>query len=239
MSKKNVVKTEASGLPDHIEEIRSKVFVRSTHIDHANAAEDPDAFRYVNFDNSFSIEDFKKNFKINVLEKDDQHLIFEMIGVGAPVANALRRILISDVPTMAIEKVVLYQNTSIIQDEVLCHRLGLIPIHADPHQFKYVSANGGVPDAENTTVFTLEVKCTKNPNASHSAPTNVQFNNSVVYSNQLKWVPQGDQAALFAEDPIRTVHDDIVVAKLRPGQSIEAELHVIKGIGRDHAKVCI
>lgn len=41
------------------------------------------------------------------------------------------------VPTMAIEKVFIYNNTSIIQDEVLAHRLGLIPIKADPRLFEY------------------------------------------------------------------------------------------------------
>ena len=39
------------------------------------------------------------------------------------------------IPTMAIEKVYLYQNTSLIPDEVLAHRLGLIPIKADPRKF--------------------------------------------------------------------------------------------------------
>ena len=228
--------TVEAGLPEHLEEMRSKVFVRSTNLDHVNAAEDPDAFRAVNFDNSFSMEDFKKNFKINILEKSNEHLVFEMIGVSAPIANALRRILISDVPTMAIEKVILYQNTSIIQDEVLCHRLGLIPIHADPHKFKFLSEADGEPNTDNTTVFTLEATCTHNPQASLSAPTHIQFNNSVLYSKDLKWVPQGEQAEIFADDPIRPVHDDIVLAKLRPGQTIEAELHVVKGIGRDHAK---
>lgn len=41
------------------------------------------------------------------------------------------------VPTMAIEKVFIYNNTSIVQDEVLAHRLGLIPIKADPRLFEY------------------------------------------------------------------------------------------------------
>lgn len=36
---------------------------------------------------------------------------------------------------MAIEKVLIYQNTSLIPDEVLAHRLGLIPIKADPRRF--------------------------------------------------------------------------------------------------------
>ena len=41
------------------------------------------------------------------------------------------------VPTMAIDKVFVYNNTSLIQDEVLAHRLGLIPIKADPRMFEY------------------------------------------------------------------------------------------------------
>merc|ERR1719427_1235195 len=55
------------------------------------------------------------------------------------MVNALRRILLSDVPTMAIEKVHMYQNTSIMQDEVLAHRLGLLPLTADPRLFNYPS----------------------------------------------------------------------------------------------------
>lgn len=40
---------------------------------------------------------------------------------------------------MAIEKVFIYNNTSIVQDEVLAHRLGLVPIKADPRLFEYRS----------------------------------------------------------------------------------------------------
>jgi DNA-directed RNA polymerase I and III subunit RPAC1 len=226
----------ATGMPDHLEEIRTKVFVRSTHLDHTNAAEDPDAFRALDFDNSFSLDDFKQNFKITIQEKSAEKLVFDMVGASAPIANALRRILISDVPTMAIEKIIMFQNTSLIHDEVLAHRIGLIPIAADPHMFKYLSESNGEPNEENTTVFTLEILCTKNPRALPSAPPSVQFNNGTVYSSALKWVPQGSQAETFKDAPIRPVHDDIILAKLRPGQSIEAELHVIKGVGRDHAK---
>lgn len=43
------------------------------------------------------------------------------------------------VPTMAIEKVLIANNTSVVQDEVLAHRLGLIPIKADPRLFEYLS----------------------------------------------------------------------------------------------------
>lgn len=48
-------------------------------------------------------------------------------------------------PTMAIEKVLIANNTSVVQDEVLSHRLGLIPINADPRLFDYKS---GIPQCD-------------------------------------------------------------------------------------------
>jgi DNA-directed RNA polymerase I and III subunit RPAC1 len=62
---------------------------------------------------------------------------FDMIGIDASIANAFRRILLAEIPTMAIEKVYINNNTSVIQDEVLAHRLGLIPLKADPTKFKF------------------------------------------------------------------------------------------------------
>lgn len=69
------------------------------------------------------------------------------------------------VPTMAIEKVYVMNNTSIIQDEVVAHRLGLIPIKADPLEFDYMTEDGGPTDL-NTLVFKLKKKCEFNPEAS-------------------------------------------------------------------------
>ena len=60
----------------------------------------------------------------------------------------LTKILFSDVPSMAIEKVYIYNNTSIIQDEILSHRLGLVPLKADPRLFQmkesFISTEGSI-----------------------------------------------------------------------------------------------
>merc|ERR1712150_456865 len=124
---------------------------------------------------------------------------------------------------MAIDKVKIFQNTSIMPDEVLAHRLGLIPIYADPRLFEYVSESDGVHNEKNTTVFTLDIKCTRNANILATAAAKDQYTNSLVYSRDLKWIPQGKQDKKFKSNPIRPVYDDILIAKLRPGQSIEAE----------------
>lgn len=70
---------------------------------------------------------------------EDMEMEFDLIGIKPAIANAFRRLMLSEVPSMAIEKVYVYNNTSIIQDEVLAHRMGLIPLKADPRLFEYKS----------------------------------------------------------------------------------------------------
>jgi DNA-directed RNA polymerases I and III subunit RPAC1 len=82
-------------------------------------------------DKEFSLADFKKNVKIQIVKRkseDGLELEFDMIGITPALANAYRRLMLSEVPSMAIEKVYIYNNTSIIQDEILAHRIGLIPL---------------------------------------------------------------------------------------------------------------
>lgn len=56
----------------------------------------------------------------------------------------------------------------------------------------------------------------------------------IVYARDLEWMPQGNQEEKFGN--IRPIHEDILIAKLRPGQSIAFEAHCRKSIGQDHAK---
>ncbi|RCN32900.1 glycosyltransferase, group 2 family protein [Ancylostoma caninum] len=86
----------------------------------------------------FDVAMYCKGIEVEIVNDTDEgmSLDFDLINVEAPIANALRRVLLAEVvPTMAFEKIYLYQNTSVIQDEVLCHRLGLLPIKVDPRKF--------------------------------------------------------------------------------------------------------
>ena len=76
---------------------------------------------------------------------------FDLIGVDPAIPNAFRRILLSDIPTMAFDKVFMFNNTSIIQDEVLAHRLGLIPLKADPRMFEFRAAGIQMFDSFNNS----------------------------------------------------------------------------------------
>lgn len=84
-----------------------------------------------------TLKHFIEHSDIEVKELNDEEIVFDIIGIDAPLANALRRILIAEIPTMAIEKVGMWQNTSVIPDENLAHRMGLIPIDVDASQFEF------------------------------------------------------------------------------------------------------
>lgn len=76
------------------------------------------------------------------------------------------------VPTMAIETCYMYNNTSIIPDESLAHRLGLVPINADPRKFQF---RGDSPSDDNFLVFNLHVMCKSVPGVSRDAPEDEKF----------------------------------------------------------------
>lgn len=89
-----------------------------------------------------SLKHFIRNCDIKVHNLNEEEIAFTMTGAEAPLANALRRIMIAEIPTVAIEKVELWQNTSIIPDENLAHRLGLVPIMVDPRLFEFKETEG-------------------------------------------------------------------------------------------------
>jgi len=113
-----------------------------------------------------TLRSFIENSDIRIKKLDEEEIVFDLIGAEPPLANALRRILIAEIPTMAIEKVEMWQNTSVIPDENLAHRLGLIPIAVDPRLFEYKTSATKPYDGTNSLRFKLHVVCTKkNPGA--------------------------------------------------------------------------
>ena len=66
--------------------------------------------------------------KIEVLEATDKAIKFRLSGASNSYANALRRTIMNDVETFAIDTVTFYENTSAMFDEYIAHRIGLVPI---------------------------------------------------------------------------------------------------------------
>ncbi|KAJ4755134.1 DNA-directed RNA polymerase family protein [Rhynchospora pubera] len=232
-------------LPDHLEVQRTRVVCKADAPINTEGIQYSGSYATMGIDNSTPLERFRKNFKVEVIRLTEDEMEFDMIGIDAAIANAFRRILISEVPTMAIERVFMVDNTSPIVDEVLAHRLGLIPLDADPRLFEYMSGHD-VANERNTIVFKLHVSCKK------GSPR------LTVKSDQLEWLPDGSKLHEVApsfpgeqqktytsfsgsqmevsKKPLGVMHKDITIARLGPGQTIELEAHAVKGIGKVHAK---
>lgn len=75
---------------------------------------------------------------IEILEISAEKMKFSLSGCDVSLANALRRVLISEVPTLAPHLVNIIENTSVLHDEWLCQRIGLIPFVSDRvEKFEY------------------------------------------------------------------------------------------------------
>ena len=84
----------------------------------------------------------------------------------------------------------------------------------------------------------MKVQCTRNEKAAKGErdPTK-KYHNAHVYARDIKFKPYGRQEEIFTgENAIRPTNPDILIAKMRPGQVIDLDMHAIKGVGSDHAK---
>ncbi|KAB2011419.1 hypothetical protein ES319_D09G018900v1 [Gossypium barbadense] len=109
-------------LPPHLELQRSRVSCNKDAPIHTESIQYSGAYASMGIDNSSRLDRFSNNFRVEVVRLNEDDMEFDMIGIDAAIANSFRRILIAELPTMAIEKVLIANNTSIIQDEVLAHR---------------------------------------------------------------------------------------------------------------------
>lgn len=133
-------------------------------------------------DESWDLEHFRRNLQVHFHQNEPYDSAFSLVGVDASIANAYRRILLAEVPSLAIEDVFIFNNTSIIQDEVLAHRLGLIPLTGSEEGLRWLrwfrkpppkddfaaqaafeedahDPAESTPSDYNTVVFELNVEC--------------------------------------------------------------------------------
>ena len=158
-----------------------------------------------------SVQDKEPNIK--VLELNETKAVILMENVPVIIANSLRRIIISDIPTLAIERVFIFKNDSLMNDDMLAHRLGLIPLKTPVGKY----AEPG-EECEGD-------KC---------KPEYVSLTLSVQAKNSTVVVSSSD---IKTSDPdVKPTSDEIEIVKLAPGQSIEVEMWAYMGRGRDHAK---
>jgi len=150
-----------------------------------------------------------------ILEKNDTNMRLIIRDVDAPFVNALRRIILSEVPCMAIDEVVVLENSSMLHDEVLAHRLGLLPIKTDLNAYNLPEE---CPCKSEFGCNLCRVSLTLDAESVETTKT--------VYSG-----------SLTSENPeIVPVSTNVLLVKLAPGQKIKLEAYAKLGKGKEHAK---
>ena len=144
-------------------------------------------------------------------DKKSGRVIFSLKKTNPGFANALRRTMMDAVPVMAIEDVEFRKNNSILYDEMVAHRLGLIPLTTDLKSY--------IPIDECKCEGEGCARCTVKLTLKTSSP-------GIVEASLLK-----------SKDPkIKPVFPNIPVVKLLKGQEIELEATAVLGKGRIHVK---
>jgi len=153
--------------------------------------------------------------EVKVVDKNELSARLIVEGVDTALMNALRRAMVAEVPSMAIDEVVVIENSSMLHDEILAHRLGLIPLVTDLDSYN-------LPE---------ECSCKSEMGCNLCR---VSLTLDVEAAESVKTVYSGD---LVSENlNIRPVSERIPIVKLAPDQRLKIEAYARLGKGEKHAK---
>jgi len=152
--------------------------------------------------------------EIRILEnnKEQGKMSFILKDSNPVFANTLRRLMIDEVPTMAIEDVEFEKNSSVLYDEMIAHRLGLVPLKTDLKSYN------------------LPEKCKCEGKGCNRCQLKMVLRSSnkagTVYASEIK-----------SKDPaVKPVYGEMPIVKLLKGQSLELEATAVLGKGKEHVK---
>lgn len=147
---------------------------------------------------------------VEILEKTENILKVIIKDIDEVVANTIRRTITSEVPVLAVKTVTFIKNESAMYDEILAHRIGLIPIKMESGTFKLPESAEDEDKPTCSMLFTLK-----------------ESGEKTIYSGDLKSKdPKAADVAI----------DDVPLVKLLKGQKLEIEAKALMGIGKEHSK---
>lgn len=152
---------------------------------------------------------------LDIVSKDDKHMSIRLKDVPLQYANALRRICLNGIPVFAIDTVEIAENSSVMADEGLAHRLALVPLLTDLSRY----------------VEPSKCECEGDAGCSNCRVMLVLDSGDV---DTTRTVVSGE---LVSEDEdIRPVSANIPLVDLAPGQKVKLEAYARLGRGSEHAK---
>ena len=148
---------------------------------------------------------------IQKIAEDDNKQTILLKGVTEIFGNTIRRMIIEEVPTLAVETVEFKENNSALYDEMLALRLGLTPIKTDLTSYRLPKNQDEIDEKSASCTLTLKLKSSKKGN---------------VYADEAESM---DPKCTFAFPKMPLV-------KLIGKQKIDLTMTAIMGQGKEHVK---
>ncbi|CRG96777.1 DNA-directed RNA polymerase II subunit RPB3, putative [Plasmodium gallinaceum] len=171
--------------------------------------------------------DISNKHKIEITKLTKDEMSFILYNSNSGLANALRRIILSEIPTLAIDVVNVYENTSPFHDEYLAHRLGLIPIDSrNVNNYEFREKCKCKETCSKCTIqYVIEVKCN---NANKIDISHYDIESLDHEPNIPMPIPHGKK---------NTKRENAIpIVTLSKNQTLHMKLIATKGIGKMHAK---
>lgn len=189
-----------------------------------------------------------RNPNLSVKEHSRYHMKFDLANTDVSMANAIRRTMIAEVPTMAVELVTINENTSCLHDEYIVHRVGLVPLASENvNDFDYSFDCEECDDycSRCSVSYRLSVQAPNDASVKNVTSVDLKIANPETDAWCHKVVPVHDSG--YDED--MTMHEveeetrdgtakrnGILIARLTRGQKLDIIAIARKGIGKEHAK---
>jgi DNA-directed RNA polymerase alpha subunit len=159
--------------------------------------------------------------QLRVLEKKGEKLVLLLEDVSPALANSIRRAVIAEVPTLAIDEVIVAENTSVLWDEMIAHRLALIPLKMDDKTYDAL-LDCYERGEDCSVIFSLDEEAVERTRT--------------VLSGRLRFEGVEGVAAPAEAFNVEPVSKNIPILKLAKGQRISLTAIARMGVGREHAK---
>lgn len=152
---------------------------------------------------------------LDIIEQSENRIVVKLKNVPLQYANALRRVCLTGVPVFAIDDVVIIENSSVLADEGVAHRLAMLPLKTDLTRF----------------VEPSNCDCHSEVGCPHCRVM------LMIDSGSADTTRTVTSAELTSEDDVvKPTSDKVPIVELAPGQKLKLEAYARLGRGTEHAK---